>query len=130
MNRQKGDRSSRLAGDEIDEGGHAGVPQALVDGRVVGGQLKDLQARKGGSQHRLSMEIFHLGGAASPIGQLLGPLALQQEQAPRFQGGLHLVEQNASQGGRGELMRIPATTLIWNIATIRPRDAAGETSVI
>jgi hypothetical protein len=91
------------AGDEIDQGGHAGVPQTLVDGRVMGDQLKDLQAPKGGAQHRLRIEVLHLGRAASSIGQLFGPIALQQEQAVRLKGGLHLVEQNASQGGRGEL---------------------------
>lgn len=70
--------SGMLSGDQIDQRRDAIVALALVDGRVMRPKFKDVHAAKGRLQHRFGVKVLRRRGPARTVGDLLGPVALQQ----------------------------------------------------
>jgi hypothetical protein len=78
---QKGLTSpASLAADKVDQGRHAGVPGSFPSHAVVLGNLEIGKIRKGLRQHGFGVEVFNLRGPAGLVGELLGPVALLQQQ--------------------------------------------------
>src|SRR3974390_294705 len=76
---------TRPARDEVDQRGHARVALAFLHLVVVLAQLEDIERGERLLQERRGVELLGLRRAAGTVSNLLGAIALQQEQPSRLE---------------------------------------------